>query len=207
MHGAHLSAIDLNLLPLLDALLAERHVTRAGRRVVLSQPAASRGLGRLRDLLGDPLLVRTGLATTLTPRAEALREPVRRALGAVGDVLAPPAPFDPAHLVRTVRIACDDYGALVVLAPGVARLTRAAPGLDVRVTVAERIARSFGAHLPVAIFEPPLPLPGFTLGLYSHRRGGGDPALAWIRDELTAAARASSTVIASSSPTFLPPMR
>jgi hypothetical protein len=84
----NLSAVDLNLLPLLDALLQERHLTRAARRVGLSQPAASRALSRLRALLGDPVLVRSGASFTLTSRAEALREPVRNALGIVEAAIA-----------------------------------------------------------------------------------------------------------------------
>src|SRR5258708_20342427 len=80
MRAMHVSGVDLNLLPLLDALLTERHVTRAAELVGLSQPAASRALGRLRLLFGDPLLVRSGRGFALTPRAETLLEPLRRAL-------------------------------------------------------------------------------------------------------------------------------
>ena len=68
-----LRRIDLNLLVILDALLSEQHVTRAAERLHLSQPAVSHALARLRDLLGDPLLVRQGGA--LVPTARAL-EPV-----------------------------------------------------------------------------------------------------------------------------------
>src|SRR3954469_18065322 len=122
MRVTHIAGVDLNLLPLLDALLGERHVTRAAERVGLSQRAASRGLGRLRVLLGDPLLVRTGTAFALTPRAEALREPVQRALGIVEGALGTPAVFDPAVVRRTVRIVTDDYSAFVLMPRLIARL-------------------------------------------------------------------------------------
>ena len=59
-HMNDLRRIDLNLLVVLDALLSEQHVTRAAERLHLSQPAVSHALARLRDLLGDPLLVRAG---------------------------------------------------------------------------------------------------------------------------------------------------
>nr|MDQ3034011.1 LysR family transcriptional regulator [Myxococcota bacterium] len=59
MHETNLAAVDLNLLVALDALLEERSVTRAARRLGLSQPAASHALARLRELAGDPLLVRS----------------------------------------------------------------------------------------------------------------------------------------------------
>ena len=147
MHQTHLSAIDLNLLPLLDAVLSERHLTRAARRVGLSQPAASRALGRLRAILGDPLLVRSGSTSLLTPRAESLREPVRLALDAITQALLRPAPFEPAREKRTVRIAADDYAALVVLTPLLRKISRRAPGLDVHVLPPlacgiERLARA-----------------------------------------------------------------
>jgi DNA-binding transcriptional LysR family regulator len=57
MNTMNLAAVDMNLLVLLEALLDEAHVRRAGERVGLSQPAASHALARLRDLFGDPLLV------------------------------------------------------------------------------------------------------------------------------------------------------
>jgi DNA-binding transcriptional LysR family regulator len=133
MHGTHLAGVDLNLLPLLDALLTERHLTRAARRVGLSQPAASRALGRLRVVLADPLLVRAGPTWRLTARAEALRDPVRMALGLLEGALTPAAPFNPATAQRTIRVASDDYAELVVLAPLLSRLSRVAPGLAVQV--------------------------------------------------------------------------
>jgi DNA-binding transcriptional LysR family regulator len=133
MHMSHLAGVDLNLLPLLEALLAERQLTRAARRVGLSQPAASRALGRLRVLLGDALLVRAGVGFTLTPRAEALREPVRRALALVEAAIAPPAAFAPAREDRVLRIHADDYTSLVVLTPLVAALSRSAPGIQLEV--------------------------------------------------------------------------
>src|SRR6185436_3429623 len=114
MHMTHLAGVDLNLLPLLDALLTERHVTRAATAVGLSQPAASRALGRLRALFGDALLVRSGRVLALTPRAEALRDPVRRALGLVAGAIATPSRFDPGSARRTVKIMCDDYSELVL---------------------------------------------------------------------------------------------
>jgi DNA-binding transcriptional LysR family regulator len=76
----NLAAFDLNLLLVFDALLTERHVTRAGQRVGLSQPAVSAALGRLRHAFDDELFVRNGGEMVPTPRAMALAEPVREAL-------------------------------------------------------------------------------------------------------------------------------
>ena len=74
----NLTSLDLNLLVALDALLLEANVSRAAMRIGLSQPAASHALQRLRDVLGDPLLVRVGARMELTPRAQALRGRWRR---------------------------------------------------------------------------------------------------------------------------------
>ena len=79
----NLNSLDLNLLVALDALLKEASVSRAAMRIGLSQPAASHALQRLRDLIGDPLLVRTGARMELTPRAQALRGPLAQALDQV----------------------------------------------------------------------------------------------------------------------------
>ena len=77
-----LAGIDLNLLTSLDALLDQRSVTLAARRLGLTQPAVSHALRRLRDLLGDELLVRTAAGMRPTPRALELRPAVRAALDA-----------------------------------------------------------------------------------------------------------------------------
>src|SRR6266702_5464867 len=75
-----LGAIDLNLLVVFDAVMQERSVTRAGRRLGLSQPAMSHALNRLRYMLKDELFVRTPEGMVPTPRAEALAQPLRNAL-------------------------------------------------------------------------------------------------------------------------------
>ena len=75
----NLQSIDLNLLVAFEALMDERNVTRAARRVGLSQPAMSNALTRLRRTFGDPLLVRTPSGMSPTPAAQSLIEAVREA--------------------------------------------------------------------------------------------------------------------------------
>src|SRR5262245_2944373 len=77
---AFLRDVNLNLLVSLEALLEERHLGRAALRLQVTQSAMSHGLRQLRSLLGDELLVRSGNAMLLTPRAEALAAPLARAL-------------------------------------------------------------------------------------------------------------------------------
>src|SRR5262245_35877768 len=79
----NLSRVDLNLLVALDALLAERSVTRAAARVGLRQSAMSHNLARLRALFGDELLIRGADGMRATPRALALIDPVRIALAQI----------------------------------------------------------------------------------------------------------------------------
>lgn len=132
-----LRRIDLNLLVILDALLGEQHVTRAAERLHLSQPAVSHALARLRDLLGDPLLVRAGSGLVPTARALELAAPLADTLAQVQSLLAPNT-FDPASARRTFRLAMSDYGAAIIL-PGLIRTLRTeAPGIDLQISHASR---------------------------------------------------------------------
>jgi DNA-binding transcriptional LysR family regulator len=130
MHGMHLSAVDLNLLPLLHAVLETRSVKAAARRVGLSPSASSHALGRLRTLLDDPLLVRAGRQMQLTPRAERLRPRVQRLVDELGRVLQRDEAIAPARLRRPFTLGAGDLVELVLLAPLGRRLAAAAPGVD-----------------------------------------------------------------------------
>lgn len=131
MPFVHLDAMDLNLLKALDVLLEERNVTRAARRSGLTQPAMSRALGRLRDALGDPLLVRSGRGLAVTARAEALRPRLHEALSQLDAVVAEGPGFDPATARRTFHLETADYGMAVVVPALLSALAEEAPGIDV----------------------------------------------------------------------------
>lgn len=102
-----LGRIDLNLLVSLYVLLDERNVTRAAERLFITQPAASRTLTRLRELFDDPLLTRQGSDMVMTPRAQQLKEQLPRALGIVGDLVAP-VKFDPAVHEQAFQVALPE---------------------------------------------------------------------------------------------------
>ncbi len=119
--------LDLNLLVTLDALLSEHHVTRAARRLHLSQPAVSVQLARLREVFGDPLLLPGPRGMRPTARAEELRGPLREALASLRQAVVQRSPFDPSASDRTWRIAAADYGEAAVLLPALPLLRRAAP--------------------------------------------------------------------------------
>ena len=105
----NLQGFDLNLLVALDALLTERNVTRAGRRMNLSQSAMSGALGRLRGFFQDELLVVVGRHMVLTPLAQDLVQPLRDVLLQVNSTVANKPRFDPDSSERHFSIAVSDY--------------------------------------------------------------------------------------------------
>lgn len=121
--------VDLNLLVALDALLAERSVSRAAVRLHLSQPAASALLARLRELFGDPLLLRSARGMLPTPRALELLGPVRRVLDEIGAIVQRRAAFDPASAVHSFTLSASDYVEYALLPMLVDFLERKAPGV------------------------------------------------------------------------------
>jgi LysR family transcriptional regulator, transcriptional activator of nodD3 and syrA len=138
MHMANnraLSAIDLNLLVVLRALLNERHVTRAAGRVGLSQSATSHALSRLRELYGDPLLVRSGRALTLTPRAARLLPLLERGLGDIESAIAEEPEFEPSTARRTFSIGTSDYLQALLMGPLLRQIATRAPGVDLSIVV------------------------------------------------------------------------
>ncbi|MBP1292505.1 MULTISPECIES: LysR family transcriptional regulator [Bradyrhizobium] len=129
----NLAAIDLNLLVAFEALMEERHVTRAAERIGLAQPSMSSALRRLRALFADELFLRAGAGMQPTEKALALAGPIGEALRQIRSALVPDQGFDPAIARRRITIAATDYGDLVVV-PELTRLLRIeAPGIDLAV--------------------------------------------------------------------------
>lgn len=124
-----MTAPDLNLLVTLDVLLAETSVARAARRLRLSPSALSRSLARLREATGDPLLVRAGRGLVPTPRAEALREPVRQLVQAAQAVLRPAERLDLATLSRTFTLRTSDGFVETFGSRLLSRVSAVAPGV------------------------------------------------------------------------------
>jgi len=172
MHETDFGSVDLNLLKLLDALLKERSVTLAGERLGLSQPAASRGLGRLRRLLHDRVMVRTAKGLEPTPRALALEPALNRLLREARDIISP-AHFDPGSAQGRLTLASIDHMALMLLPGLTARLECLAPGLDLEVRSLqgdniELVARG-DAGVAVGVFnDESLPAGFFRRPLYDE---------------------------------------
>ncbi|WP_166461820.1 LysR family transcriptional regulator [Paracoccus alkanivorans] len=139
MHEVDLRRADLNLLVALDALLEEKNVTRAAQRLGMSQPAASRALGRLRALFADALLVDGPGGYILSARAEDIRPVLRRTLADIGEMLEA-NPFDPATATGHVRLLMPDLQAAVLAPYLLTHLAKQAPGLDIDIMPPESAA-------------------------------------------------------------------
>jgi DNA-binding transcriptional LysR family regulator len=129
MDPNRLNRLDLNLLVVLDVLLAERNVTHAAQRLGLSQPTVSNALARLREALGDRLLVRTAQGMVPTARALAVQHQLSAALGGLAAVVNVGASFDPRTARRSFVIAATDYVQFVLLGELLRNVQRSAPGV------------------------------------------------------------------------------
>ena len=121
--------IDLNLLIYLNILLKEKSVSRAADKLGITQPAMSNALRRLRDLLGDPILVRTSSGMAPTERAKKMEPLVVEALSRAEVALQPVKQFDPINSSRTFRIMASDYIEVSLIAPLLGHLNKNAPNV------------------------------------------------------------------------------
>jgi DNA-binding transcriptional LysR family regulator len=132
MNNLHIDLRDLNLLAVLDAVLTEGSNRAAAAKLGVTQSAVSHALGRLRQRLGDPLVVPTGGRMVPTPLAESLAPALRESLERLGSALRGARGFDPERSTRTFWVSSADLAGMVVLPPLVRELTRAASGVSVR---------------------------------------------------------------------------
>src|SRR5262245_26790858 len=133
-HLMNLRAVDLNLLVALDALLTERHVSRAAVRIGLSQPAMSSALSRIRALFRDDILVRTPHGMEPTPRALELAGTVRSVLRQVERTFERESDFDPGKLSLLFRLRMSDVIGFLFLPGMIAALEEAAPNVALEVS-------------------------------------------------------------------------
>jgi DNA-binding transcriptional LysR family regulator len=128
----NLAGIDMNLVVALNALLQERNVTRAAKRLGLGQSATSHALARLRLAFDDALLVKAGRDLVLTERAAALVGPCSSAVRELEGLFAAPAAFDPRTARRKFRVLATDNLEVYVLPRLCAILAKEAPFVDLR---------------------------------------------------------------------------
>ncbi|HVF95411.1 MAG TPA: LysR family transcriptional regulator [Sphingomonas sp.] len=186
-----LRSINLNLLPILQALLREASVSRAAAAVGMSQPAVSRALAQLRGIIGDPLLVRAGPGFRLSPRAASLRAEVDRVCGEVEGIWRPTT-FDPALERREFVIASADYAPLLLLPALLPTLRESAPGVTLR----------FDEWRPADLVDP-LRATEFVLGpvpLLQHHAAPASSSMALFSDSFVAVVAATHPLAARASP-------
>lgn len=132
MNNNHDLELDLNLLPVFDALLRIGSVSRAAEELSMSQSAMSHALKRLRLFFGDPLFLKTGSGMQPTPKALELRAPILGVMGTVRGELLVREGFDPALAQRTFTLCLTDMGELIFLPRLLSKLRQSAPGCTVR---------------------------------------------------------------------------
>jgi DNA-binding transcriptional LysR family regulator len=163
-----LESIDLNLLVVFDAILKERNITRAAKRVGLSQPAMSSALARLRKTFNDPLFVRTARGMQPTPYAELLAPPIQRACELVASSLTLGAAFEPRASTRTFTVYLTDIGQGIFLPKLLPVLEERAPRVRMKVLrIPER-----GAHEAMTAGDVDLAVglfPDLKAGIFQQR--------------------------------------
>lgn len=132
MQPLNFRTLDLNLLRVFDEVMAERNLTRAAKKLAITQPAVSNALRRLREVLGDELVTRRGHGVEPTPRALALWPAVRHALAQLQETLSP-GRFDPASAQTTFVLAMADATGATLIPPLIEIVEREAPGVSLRV--------------------------------------------------------------------------
>ena len=138
MHMINLSRVDLNLLVVLEAIVAEGGVSRAAARLNLTQPAVSHALGRLRDLFDDPLFVREGRSLAPTSLTRRLIQPLRQSLQALGALIETGESFDPAVSETVFTVSMRDPMEVLILPRMMQRFGRVAPRIDLRTVQVRR---------------------------------------------------------------------
>jgi len=133
----NLSSMDLNLLLVFEAVYSERNLTRASKRLNLTQPAVSNALRRLRDTFQDPLFIRTADGMVPTDLAEQLAGRVLDALEMLRSFESRES-FDPAGLTRDFRISISDYNGMLVLPRLLKALAEQAPGVSITTSQIQR---------------------------------------------------------------------
>ena len=164
----NIRTIDLNLLPVLDAVITEGTATRAAMKLNLTQPAVSNALARLRKAFGDPLVVKSRRGLTPTPRALQLHAELSSALKTIDHAVRPRGPFSLASTERQWTLSFGDHYGALLLPRLMQWMAASAPRATVKVLPLERMITedalaSGAADLYVGI-------PGVSMGGCHTRR-------------------------------------
>ena len=157
----HISRIDLNLLVVFDTIYAETSITRASRRLNLSQPAVSHALSRLRETVEDPLFTRNGRVMTPTPLARQMIAPIRQSLQTIEATFTNGTRFAPGTAVKHFTVGMRDALEAAVLGRLMRNIAKSAPRVDISAVKSERreLERELSAGTIDAAIDVLLPLP------------------------------------------------
>jgi DNA-binding transcriptional LysR family regulator len=176
----HISRMDLNLFVVLDAIYSEGNITRASHKLNLTQPAVSHALGRLRDLLKDPLFVRQGAQMIPTSFSRNIIIPVRQALQTLELSVSEHQQFDPRHTERSFAVGLRDVFEATVLPPLIQRLQQAAPSIDIASMRTER--RDIESELTAGTLDLALDVPLAVGNHIRQQRVFQDRLIVVVRD-------------------------
>lgn len=156
---------DLNLLKVFEALMTEGNVTRAARKLSLTQPTVSNALRRLRETFDDPLFVRSGAGVNPTRRAIDLWEPLSQSLHAIRATLDVER-FDALRSTASLSIAMSDYVSSIVVPRLAARLSKAAPSMQIHaipntLVDFDRVLADNKADFAISVYNEEVQRPAF----------------------------------------------
>lgn len=155
--NVNIEQMDLNLLHVLHAVLLEKSATRAAKRLHVTQSAVSNALARLRQALGDPLVVRHARGLSPTPRALALQPELEQLMRSLRSLVSGPERFEPATTTREFTLACADYCTTILGAQLVEMLRQRAPAARLRLLPLEQLAEGDGlaSNIDLHLGMPP----------------------------------------------------
>jgi DNA-binding transcriptional LysR family regulator len=179
MNEIDLSRLDLNLLVTFEVLMSEGNVTHAAHRLGRTQSAISHALGRLREQVGDPLMVKTARGMAPTPFAEKLVEEVRPVLRTIQRIVTPPEPFHPETSTRHFRLAIPDF-VPDLLPKVVGAMHRSAPEVTVEWLApnADTLQSVADGEIDLALVNAATPVPE---GVQREPTGGDQLAVTFAR--------------------------
>lgn len=162
-----LRGVDINLLVVLEAVLSERSLTRAADALGSTQPTVSGAVAKLRTMLDDPLLVRSGRFSELTPRAQELLPIVQAALAEIDRTFNLRPRFDPLTSERHFRLSASDYALSIMTAPLLQVLESSAPQVTVEFVPLSNVGPVDLLRDDVVVASAERGVPGKHLSLFS----------------------------------------